>query len=485
MNTKGITLLGLGPAGAGLITREAWEWLSSIPEVYVRTRQHSAVESLPEGLVIHSFDSIYEQGERFEEVYEKIIQQVLALGQRPEGVTYAVPGHPFIAETTAPEIQRRAKGLGIPVKVIEGLSFLEPLCSVVGVDPFPLTALADAIEVGMAHHVPFPPDAPAIITQVYSRAAAAELKMTLLTVYPDDHPVQLIHGAGTSDCRVEHIPLYEIDRSTSTGLLTALYLPPLPKGTSFESFEEVIAALRAPDGCPWDREQTHLSLRQSLLDETYETLEAIDQEDSAAMAEELGDLLLQIVLHAQIANEEGEFRMTDILKGIYEKIIRRHPHVFGDAQVNGTAGVLANWEKLKAEERQQNGKSEKSALDGVPDALPALAASQEIQERAAHFGFDWPDVSGVLDKIREEIGEVESAPNAEERGKELGDVFFALVNLSRWYKIDAESALRGTNRKFRKRFARIERTARQQGREVSDLSLDEMNEIWEAAKEEN
>jgi tetrapyrrole methylase family protein/MazG family protein len=481
-NQNGITLLGLGPAGAELLTREAWDWLNSIPEVYVRTKQHPAVLGLPGNLTVHSFDSVYEHGERFEDVYEQIIEQVLTLGKRPEGVTYAVPGHPFIAETTGPEIQRRAREQGIPVRVIEGISFLEPLCSTLGVDPFPHTALVDALEVGMAHHVPFPPDAPAIIAQVYSQAAAAELKMTLLTVYPDQHLVRLVHGAGTENVLLEDIPLYEIDRSIHTGLLTALYLPPLAKGTSLESFEEIIAHLRAPDGCPWDREQTHLTLRQHLMDETYEALEALDHEDSAGTAEELGDLLLQIVLHAEIASEEGDYQMKDIIKGIYDKIVRRHPHVFTNLKVDGVDGVLTNWEKLKAAERKQNGNGEKSSLDGVPSILPALAASESIQDRAARVGFDWPDVGGVLDKIREEIGEVESAPNEVERSKEIGDVFFALVNLARWYKIDAESALRETNQKFRKRFAQIEKKAREEGRSVSDMTLDEMNQIWEDAK---
>lgn len=479
---EGITLLGLGPAGADLLTREAWDWLNTIPEVYVRTEQHPAVSGLPKTLTVHSFDSIYEHSERFEDVYRKITERILELGARPEGVTYAVPGHPFIAESTGPEIFRRAKEMGIPVRVVEGISFLEPLCSALGIDPFPHTALVDALEIGMAHHVPFPVDAPAIIAQVYSQAAAAELKMTLMTVYPDEHPVRLVHGAGTKDVVVEDIPLYEIDRSVHTGLLTALYIPPLPKGTSFESFEEIIAHLRAPDGCPWDREQTHLSLRQHLLDETYEALEALDREDSAGTAEELGDLLLQIVLHAQIASEDGDYKMKDILKGIYDKIVRRHPHVFTNLKVDGVDGVLINWEKLKAAERKQNGNSEKSSLDGIPAILPSLAASESIQDRAARVGFDWPDVHGVLDKIREEIGEVESAGSSEERGKEIGDVFFALVNLARWYKIDAESVLRETNQRFRKRFAHIEKTARTQGRSVTDMTLNEMNDIWEEAK---
>jgi tetrapyrrole methylase family protein/MazG family protein len=234
----------------------------------------------------------------------------------------------------------------------------------------------DALELGDAHVPAFPPDMPALVAQIYSRLVASEVKSTLTTVYPDEHPVRLVHAAGTKDELVEDIPLFEIDRSDHIGLLTALYLPSLGEGTSFEAFQEIVAHLRAPDGCPWDREQTHASLRTHLMGEAYEALEAMDSGSPGEMAEEFGDLLLQIVLNAQIASEEGEFNMADVLKGIYDKIIRRHPHVFGDVQLDGVQGVLKNWEKLKAAERAEGTDSEKGLLDGVPRSLPALGQAQ-------------------------------------------------------------------------------------------------------------
>jgi tetrapyrrole methylase family protein/MazG family protein len=478
----GITLLGLGPGDASKLTREAWDVLASAGQVWLRTKQHPTVASLPPALTIHSFDELYENGDSFDDVYSVIVEKVLELGKSPKGVVYAVPGDPFVAEATCPEIAQRARALGLPLKIVSGLSFLEPVFAALGLDPYPRLVLMDGIELSQAHLPVFPPDMPVLVAQVYSRLVAAEIKMTLNTVYPDEHPVRLVHAAGTEEEIVEDVSLYEIDRSEHIGLLTVLYVPPLGEGTSFEAFQEIVAHLRAPDGCPWDREQTHASLRTHLMGEAYEALAAMDSGDPAEMAEEFGDLLLQIVLNAQIAGEDSEFNMADVLKGIYDKIIRRHPHVFGDVTLDGVQGVLKNWEKLKAVERANSHEPEKGLLDGVPLALPALSQAQEYQDRAARVGFDWKEVSGVLDKIAEEIQEVQEVTNEEELIAELGDLFFALVNLARWKKVDAESALRGTSMRFKKRFTYVEQGAKKQGRKLSEMSIDEMEALWQEAK---
>ena len=477
----GITLLGLGPGEPSQLTREAWEVLSAAPEVWLRTRQHPAVAGLPSELKVHSFDELYDNGNTFEEVYARITNRVMELGNRAEGVIYAVPGHPFVAESTGREIARRASEAGLPLRVVEGISFLEPTFSALHLDPYPKLMLFDALTLGQGHVPDFAPDSPVLIAQIYSRLVAAEVKSTLNAIYPDNHPVRFVHGAGTQHQRVEDLSLYEIDRSQNIGLLSSLYVAPLGEGTAFEAFQEIVAHLRAPDGCPWDKEQTHSSLRQHLLEESYEAISAMDAGDFSAMCEEYGDLLLQIVLNAQIASEEGEFTANDVIRGIYEKIIRRHPHVFGDVKVAGVEGVLANWEKLKEKERRES-EQEKGLLDGVPLALPALSQAQEYQDRAARVGFDWPEIDGVLDKIAEEIREVREANSQPELTGELGDLLFALVNLARWKKVDAESALRETSQKFRRRFSHIERGAKQQGRNLSDLSLEEMESFWQQAK---
>jgi tetrapyrrole methylase family protein/MazG family protein len=479
---SGITLLGLGPGDPNQLTREAWDVLSSAREVWLRTREHPTVGGLPPTVKIHSFDDYYQNGGTFDEVYGAITQKVLELGRRAEGVIYAVPGHPFVAESTCPEIARLARDEGLALRVVEALSFLEPAFSALGLDPYPRLTLYDALTLGQAHVPAFAPDSPVLIAQIYSRLVASEVKSTLTAIYPDEHRVRLVHAAGTQDQIVEELALYEIDRSEHIGLLTSLYVPPLGEGASFESFQEIVAHLRAPNGCPWDREQTHASLRKHLLEESYETISAIDSGDFHAMREEFGDLLLQIMLHSQIASEEGEFTVNDVVKGIYDKIIRRHPHVFGDVKVNGVEGVLANWEKLKEKERKGKGDREKGLLDGVPLALPALSQAQEYQDRAARVGFDWPEIEGVLDKIAEEIQEVKRAETDWQLADELGDLFFVLVNLARWKNVDAESALRGTNMKFKKRFGYIETSARKEGHNLSELSLDEMESLWQEAK---
>lgn len=482
MDFQGITIIGLGPGDPALLTKQADEMLKKIPEIFLRTRNHPVVAGFPADLRVSSFDHYYEQGATFEEVYERIVDKIITLGQRESGVAYGVPGHPFIAEATSLEIFRRAQEKGIPIKVIEGLSFIESFHGLLRVDPFPQTHLIDALELAISHHPSFPPSAPAVIAQIHSPHIASEVKLTLMNVYPDDHEVKLIHGAGTSSAEVETLPLYAIDRSRKIGLLTALYLPPLDPYTSFEAFQELVVHLRAPDGCPWDRDQTHLSLRPYLLEETYEVLTALDSEDEESLREELGDLLLQVVLHAQIAHEHGEFSMADVLRAIHEKLVRRHPHVFGDLEVKDKQVVLHNWEKLKSAEKHGASENHNGVLDGVSPTLPALVQAQAYQERVSRVGFDWLDIQGVVEKISEELSEVSQAASAEDSEQEIGDLLFSVVNLARWLNIDAESALRSANRKFRHRFETLESTIRSQGRDVSELTVIELNELWDAIK---
>ena len=477
--THSITLLGLGPGDPNLLTRQAWDVLQSVSEVYLRTSQHPSVECFPKTLTVNSFDHLYETGESFEAVYAQIIDQVLQLGLRPQGVIYAVPGHPLVAEATCPEILRRAREENLSVQVVEGLSFLEPVFTALEVDPFPITTMVDAFALSDAHHPPFPPDVPAVIAQIHSQTMASEVKLTLMAIYPDEHPVKLLHAAGTLDFRLESMPLYKIDHSPHIGMLTSLYVPPLGPETSIESFQEIIAHLRAPDGCPWDREQTHRTLRPFLLEETYETLAALDADDPEAMREEFGDLLLQIVLHAQIAGEQDKFTMADIIREISSKLIHRHPHVFAGLDVGGVDEVRHNWESLKLTERKKDSKQATSVLDGVSLASPALAQSSAYQKRATQMGFDWPELKGIFDKIAEELGEVHTASNDEARSREIGDLLFVIVQLANRFNIDAETALREANARFRKRFTTIENTAIGQRRAFSELSLDEMNSLWE------
>lgn len=246
---------------------------------------------------------------------------------------------------------------------------------------------------------------------------------------------------------------------------------------SFETFRKIIARLRAPDGCPWDKKQTHTSLKPYFIEETYEALQAIDEKDPRKLCEELGDILLQIGLHAQIASEAGEFDLTDVVREINEKLIRRHPHVFGDLKVIDAEEVSRIWGKLKREE----GKN--SILSGLPKTMPALAQSQALQRRAAQVGFDWKEFSGVLEKVVEELEELKQAKTQEERISEFGDLLFALTNVARWIEIDLESALHLANERFCKRFSYIEDVCQKRGVLVQELSLEELDILWKEAKE--
>jgi tetrapyrrole methylase family protein/MazG family protein len=251
------------------------------------------------------------------------------------------------------------------------------------------------------------------------------------------------------------------------------------------TFQETIAHLRAPEGCPWDREQTHQTLRRHLLEETYEVLEALDEGDPDALREELGDLLLQVVLQTQIAVAEEEFRMPEVIAGIDAKIKRRHPHVFGEVKVNGADDVTRNWEVIKQAEKEAAGKAEerKSALDGIPRGLPALAEAEAIGGKAARQNFDWRSIDGVLEKVGEEIRELQQVEDEIEREEEFGDVLFALANVARWLKIDPEAALRAANHKFRARFREVEHLAHEQDRSLSEMSDRELDDLWNAAKQ--
>jgi tetrapyrrole methylase family protein / MazG family protein len=248
----------------------------------------------------------------------------------------------------------------------------------------------------------------------------------------------------------------------------------------FRELVNIIARLRAPDGCPWDRQQTHASLRENLLEETYEVLEALDGADPAKLRGELGDLLMQIVLHSQIAAEAGQFQIADVIGDINAKLVRRHPHIFGQTRAKDAEEVAHNWEVLKQEERPPG----TSILESVPPDMPALAYSHAVQRRVAHVGFDWKDIEGVIEKLVEEIGELKEARTGEEKAAEFGDLLFTLVNVARRLGIDSEAALRGANARFFRRFACMEKLARERGLKFGELSFDEQNALWEEAKAE-
>lgn len=473
-----ITIVGLGPGDPRHLTREAWQVLSEAGEVWLRTRRHPTVAGLPPQPVLRAFDHLYETAEDFAQVYDAIVGEVLRLGRRPQGVVYAVPGHPLVGEATVQRILTLADEAGLHVRLVEGLSFIEPVLTALRLDALAGLQIFDALELAVCHYPPLNPDVPALIGQLYNRALAADVKLTLLNQYPYDHQVTLVHAAATPQQRLVSLPLGELDRQDDLAHLSTLYVPPLPGVTSFTGLQETVAHLRAPDGCPWDREQTHESLRGNLLEEAYEVAAAIDAGDAQALCEELGDLLLQVVLHTQIATEEEEFRMAAVIAGIDAKLKHRHPHVWGEQRVSGAEEVLQRWESLK---RQEKGEGH-SILDGVPAALPALQQADLYSRRAARVGFDWPAIAGVADKVREEIAELEAATTPAGREAEVGDLLFAVVNWARWLGVDAEMALRQANARFARRFRNMERLAQERRLDMAALTLDELEALWREVK---
>lgn len=440
--------------------------------VLLRTRHHPTVMEIDPGGVWQSFDSRYQSGADFEDVYRGIVDELLTLSAAGD-LVYAVPGHPLVAERTVTLLLERAADAQEQVVVHPAVSYADVAAIALGLD-FGKVQLCDALDLRI--------DAqrPALVSQVLDRDAATALKLTLLEVYPAEHQVALLRALGTAEEAVWWLPLGELDRG-ATGYLDSLYVPALDALEDvrrLDGVEAVVRRLHAPEGgCPWDLEQTHESLRPHLLEEAYEALEAIDAKDPAKLSEELGDVLLQVLMHACVAERAGEFALGDVTEHIARKLIRRHPHVFGDTAAATAEQVYQNWEALKQQEKPRD-----SILEGVPATLPALAASQSIQGRARRIGFDWPDVDGPLEKLLEELQEFAHAEGPAEREDEFGDILFVVVNIADHLGIDAEQALRLANAKFRRRFGALEQIARDETVDLRDLDLAGLDELWDRAK---
>ena len=479
-----ITIVGLGPGPFGCLSLETWDVIRQAPKLLLRTAVHPTVEDLrSRGVDFTSYDTFYDQGEDFDSVYRAIADDVIEQA-RVADVVFAVPGSPMVAEKTVGLIREAAGAVGLPIVVLPGMSFFELLCNRLGIDPQQGLTLVDALEV---ETLPKDLATGLVITQVFSPLVASELKLALMERLPDEAPVIVARHLGLPDESVTTVPLFELDRQAGFDHLTSVYAP--PASTGGERFEldplvKVMSRLRSPDGCPWDIEQSHATLRRYIIEEVYEVLEAIDEQDPTHLCEELGDLLLQIVFHARMAEEAGDFSMQDVVDTVTEKLIRRHPHVFGDISVQDAAEVIVNWDAIKRREKKQK---PKSALDGVPQGLPALLRANKLQMKAAKVGFDWDDIAPVWDKVAEELAELRQAAangNPAEIEDELGDVVFAVVNLGRFLGVETEVALNRANNKFSRRFFQVEALLRQQGRKWQELDLAQMDELWLAVKAE-
>ncbi len=479
-----IHAVGLGPAGTDLLTVQALRLLEGGKPLYLRTARHPAAEELAaRGTAYETLDRFYEEGESCGDVYGRMAEHLAREARERGEIVYAVPGNPLVAERTVMLLRGRDD---VEVRTYPALSFLDALFTALGRDPVEGVQVLDASEIAGGAVNRLEPRLALVIMQVDSRLLASDLKLSLLEVYPPRHPVWVCSRLGGGDQSLERLELSQLDHRELFDHLTALYLDPLKEEEvfDFKRLMYITARLLGPDGCPWDRRQTHDSLARHLVEESFEAVESIRRGDLEHLAEELGDILLQVALHSQLARMEGAFGVEDALRSIEEKLIRRHPHVFGDADADTPDEVIANWERIKTEEGRHA-----SLLDGVDEDLPALLFAYKLQTRAARVGFDWGAAEEVLPKLEEELEEIRAAVSGKgdlsegELEMELGDLLFTVVNICRHLRVDPEVALHRSARKFRGRFRAMEETCGREGHRLEELSLEELDRLWEMSKE--
>jgi tetrapyrrole methylase family protein/MazG family protein len=480
-----LTVVGLGPGNKDSLTLGVMEKIKESKKILLRTQKHPVVDYLASlGISMESMDHYYNEKDSFEEVYDAIAEDIIER-LRDEDIVYGVPGSPLVAEYTVQRLLERAESHDYEIEILPCMSFIEGILQLLKKDPIGGLQIIDGLQ--LSHQKP-DIDMDVIVTQVYNQAVASDIKLRLMTYYPDQYPICVIKGAGIPEIqRVEWVLLHELDHLEWVDYLTSVYIPRVDdkweKYYNMNNLVEIMATLRSKEGCPWDLKQTHESLRPYLLEETYEVLEALDNEDMDLLVEELGDLLLQIVFHAQIAVEEGYFDMQDVITGISKKLIYRHPHVFGENKETTDAGALERWEEMKRKEKDVRTYTED--LQRIPKPLPALMRSYKIQKKAAAIGFDWDCVEGALEKVKEELDELLEVYQTEHTDKiteELGDLIFAIVNMARFLKVEPELALNQTNEKFIQRFAFMEAHAKTLNKQLEDMTLEEMDQLWNLAK---
>lgn len=523
-----ITLAGLGPGASDMLTPAVSTLLQTADIIWTTAAQHPVLQHLP--------------SDKLRTLPAQHVQQSATLlceqAKQNDHILCALPGHPCDTELFAAlqtVCTENADDQHVDVRIVPGLSLIESFCAAfaisrsrAGLQVFAASSLTTPparasddkawCEVqGIASYtpplLPYPitPTQPLLIWWVASpyqeqeqdtaqqQACIEHIQQLLRCTYPPHHPLELVRlnraGEMVRQCSrlLRNLEPEVLQPGEEHLALLVAPLTPDANRRSFDGLAWVVMRLLAPEGCPWDREQTFQTLRAGLLEETYEVLEALDSNDMAHLSEELGDLLLQVVVQSEMARQAGSFAIGDVLQQINSKLIRRHPHVFGELAVSGTGEVLHNWEHIKAQELQEKGRQRSSALDGIPAGLPALAASQRVVAKAIKAGFTWDDVAGVWNKMHEELHELQQACMQHEShpsegtlahmAEELGDILFVLTILAHWFKLDAESSLREATSKFRQRFTTMEQLLQQRGETLHTLSMEEKLARWTEAKQ--
>ncbi len=476
-----VTVVGLGPGSEDGLTLGALKVLRQASNVVLRTEMHGVVPFLKaQGIEYTSMDDVYQKGEDFDRLYEAMVKRVMDMAQSGQ-VVVGVPGHPLIGERLTFELLRRLDRERYDIDIVPGVSNADALLALIGnagIEGLKILSAPemseDLINVRLS----------TVVINIYDALVASDVKLLLLRFYPHDLEVFISWQSQNKGLEYRAVPLYEIDRQQRYDHTTCLYLPPI-RFEHLESFDmnhlkQIMEILRSPEGCPWDREQTHESLKRYFIEEAYEVIESIDKQDEDKLLEELGDVLLQVVFHSQIARERGAFDIFDVITRICQKMIQRHTHIFGDAVAENAQQVVANWEDLKKHEK--GFVTHAQVLRDIPRVLPALIRSYKVQEKAALVGFDWESVEGAMQKLEEELIELKEVYKGGDEQKireEIGDLLFAAVNVARFLKVDPELALNDTIEKFITRFEYIEKNA---GRPLQDMTLEEMDDLWNQAK---
>lgn len=480
-----VVVVGLGPGSVVHVTAETTATIARIPRRYLRTAIHPSAHLVSDAV---AFDDVYERAEHFDDVYREITERLVAAANEHGEVLYAVPGSPLVLERTVRSLRADER---VTVEIVPAMSFLDVAWARLGIDPIESAVrLVDGHDfaVGAAGHT-----GALLVAHTHANWVLSDIKLAIddPAGWLDDTPVVLLQALGTHHERIVDTTWAEMDRAIDADHLTSLFVPSLgvAAGNGYVRFHHLARTLR--ERCPWDIEQTHRSLVPYLIEETYEVVDAIralDPDDPTTdehLIEELGDLLYQIEFHATIAEQAGRFTIADVTAGIHDKLVRRHPHVFGGADGRGVEvadsdEVLSNWDAIK---RAEKGRT--SVFDGIAGSLPSLSYAHQVQRKAAKVGFDWSDVDGALPKVAEETAELHDAiasldPDA--IADELGDLLFAVVNVARHLRVDPEVALRAASQKFRERFEQVEQLARDRGIDLHASELAILDSLWGEVK---
>ncbi len=472
-----VTIVGLGPGRPQFVTQETLDAIATVEHRFVRTTQHPSAGIVTNAI---SFDDIYEAADTFADVYGEITERLVAAAAEHGHILYAVPGSPLVLERS---VRHLCSDDRVHCTVLPALSFLDVAYAALGIDPVEARVrLIDGHEFATAAAGD---SGPMLVAHAHANWVLSDIKLAVEGATGDE-PVVILQRLGTPEQQVVNTTWAELDRTVEADHLTCIYIPHLgsPVGASLVRFHQLARTLR--EQCPWDQKQTHASLIKYLLEETYEVvdaLQALDPEQpstDSALIEELGDLLYQIEFHATIAEQQGRFTITDVVDAIHDKLVRRHPHVFGSVVADDAETVVANWDAIKHKEKGRT-----SVFNGIAMSQPSLGYAYHVQRKAAKVGFDWPDLGGALPKIAEEVTELTDAVAAGDAGRvddELGDLLFAVVNVARHLDVEPEAALRVATHKFRRRFEAVEKLATERGIVMSDADLAVLDSLWDEVK---